>query len=161
MKVIIASRGEEIRVDDEDFERVSERRWYVGYADRNGPVPINVMCTSVAGLVLARFIMNAPAGLEVDHRDGNVLNAQKGNLRLCTHAQNMRNKRMQKDNRSGFKGVWFDSYSAKRGCPSVWAADIKANGKKRTIGRFRTPELAHAAYCAAAIELHGDFARFK
>ena len=38
-------------------------------------------------------------------------------------------------------------------------ANIKLNGRQRKLGRFKTPELAHAAYCRAALELHGDFSR--
>ncbi len=41
-----------------------------------------------------------------------------------------------------------------------WKATIGHKRRKIYLGRFDTPELAYAAYCAAAKELHGEFACF-
>ena len=32
------------------------------------------------------------------------------------------------------------------------------DGKRKSLGYFTTPEAAHAAYCTAAAEFHGEFA---
>ena len=92
-----------------------------------------------------------PLELQIDHIDGNGCNNAIVNLRLATSAQNSQNQKRSRTNISGYKGV---SYKQNK-----WEASISAHGKRRWLGYFRTPELAHMAYCKAAAELHGDFAR--
>jgi hypothetical protein len=100
-----------------------------------------------------RVILGGAGGLEVDHIDGNGINNRRGNLRVATHAQNTRNQRTHSDNASGFKGVSWDKAARK------WRADITLNGLRRNLGRFATPEAAHAAYVVASEDLHGEFGR--
>src|SRR4051812_35322724 len=58
---------------------------------------------------LHRLIMNAPANLHVDHKEGNLNDLRKQSLRLCTHQQNMFNRKKQSTNcTSKYKGVSFD-----------------------------------------------------
>jgi hypothetical protein len=92
-------------------------------------------------------------GLEVDHVDGDGLNNRRCNLRPATSSQNKHNRGKGRNNTSGFKGVWWHKQHGR------WAADIWLHSKKRFLGLFDTAELAHAAYCKAAAELHGEFAR--
>jgi hypothetical protein len=94
-------------------------------------------------------------GEYVDHINGDGLDNRRSNLRLATKAQNQRNQRLRRDNKSGFKGVCWDNRAKK------WRALIRFNGKQKTLGYFDTPEEAYEAYCAAAIELHGEFARLE
>ena len=105
--------------------------------------------------LLHRLISGCPEGKVVDHINGNGLDNRKANLRVCSHAENIRNRRMHLNNRSGFKGVYFDDTS--RGKP--WRAQITFCGKKYRLGRFDTPEAASAAYQEAASRMHGEFAR--
>lgn len=88
----------------------------------------------------------------VDHISGDVLDNRRENLRLATHTENMRNRKIAKHNKSGYKGVRFISKK------KLWRAEITINGKKKHLGYFDTPEHAHQAYCAKAQELHGEFA---
>jgi len=90
---------------------------------------------------------------QIDHRDGNKTNNAISNLRPATHAENQCNSGRPNTNTSGFKGVM----RAWRG--NGWRAQIRTLGKVRTLGYFKTPEEAHAAYCAAAKKHHGEFAR--
>lgn len=87
----------------------------------------------------------------VDHRDGNPLNNALDNLRPASPAQNVRNSRMHRDNRSGFKGV-------SRHGPG-WRAQLYAHGKRVPLGTYRTPEEASAVYEAAALKEFGEFYR--
>ena len=91
----------------------------------------------------------------VDHIDGDKANNRIANLRLATPAQNAWNSKRRVNNKSGFKGVSFNTSAIGR----PWMATIGANGVKKTIGRYRTKEDAHAAYRSAAASLHGEFAR--
>jgi hypothetical protein len=94
--------------------------------------------------------------VEVDHRDGNGLNnRRRSNLRVCSHSQNGANQKKHKNNTSGFKGVVL--YKDNRSRP--WCARIKVEGRHIYLGYFATPDEAAKAYDAAAIRLHGEFAR--
>lgn len=104
-------------------------------------------------IILARVIGRDLSPVEVcDHINGNGLDNRRCNLRLATHSENMRNRRINKNSASHYKGVTWHKGTRK------WRAQIKKDGNKKHIGYFDTMEAAHAAYVAAARELHGEFA---
>ncbi len=91
---------------------------------------------------LARFLLDAPAGMEVDHINGVRLDNRRSNLRIVTVSQNQLNRhRLNRNNTSGYHGV----------CPAQgkWRAEIRLNRKKVYLGYFGTPEAAYAARLAA------------
>lgn len=88
-----------------------------------------------------------------DHIDGDGLNNTCENLRLATHSQQMRNRRIMRCNTLGFVGV------AKR--HRCWSAYIWVEGRNRYLGSFATPEDAARAYDAALRELNTPFARYN
>ena len=91
-----------------------------------------------------------PGELEVDHIDLDSLNNRIENLRLATVSQNRAN--CSGKSRSGLpKGVKRNRQG--------YGARISLNKSVRWLGTFDTPAEAHAAYCAAAAEMHGEFAR--
>ena len=89
----------------------------------------------------------------VDHIDMNGLNNRRNNLRAATKSQNAQNAKISVANKSGFKGVSWNSQTCK------WRARIGHRGKSVHLGRFSTPELAYSAYCEANARLHGEFGR--
>lgn len=136
-----------------------DARWYAHahrqtfYALRSFPTN---KVTRMHRLIMARKLGRELLLTEfVDHIDGNGLNNRRSNLRLVTNAQNQQNSRMRIDNASGYKGVSLD---VRRG---RWRACIRIDRKNLHLGMFDTPELAHEAYCEAAIKYHGEFARLK
>jgi hypothetical protein len=94
-----------------------------------------------------------PAGM-LDHANHDPLDNRISNLRLATVPQNRANSKVRSDNIVGLKGVRRQPRSATR-----WAARITRQGKTIFLGSFPSPEEAHAAYCSAAKEIFGDFAR--
>lgn len=88
-----------------------------------------------------------------DHINGDGLDNRRSNLRLATPAQNPRNRKLQSNNTSGYRGVSLQPNGK-------WRARIKLNGKFIYLGTHATPEQAHEAYKVAAIKYHGEFARF-
>ena len=91
---------------------------------------------------------------EIDHIDGNPLNNLIENLRKATHQENMLNKKIYKNNKSGYKGVCWHKASKK------WRSQIYLAGKQKVIGYFDCPKKAHSAYCENAKTLHKDYANF-
>ena len=104
---------------------------------------------------IARLILGLVSGDRrvADHINGNPLDNRKLNLRACTYAENARNQRLRRDNKSGFKGVSQVSWNR-------WTAIIRPDGRNCCLGTFDSPEKAHQAYCEAAAWLYGEFANF-
>lgn len=90
MKEIPLSKGFFAQVDDADFEIIGGRKWY---CDKGVYAAFK---TKVKGKTLIhymhRILMDAKVGQQVDHKDGNGLNNQRDNLRLCTNQENQRNR---------------------------------------------------------------------
>jgi hypothetical protein len=87
----------------------------------------------------------------LDHANGLTDDNRIANLRLATRSQNNANSKIRPNNSVGLKGV-----TRSRG---RYAAQIRANGRHFNLGRFDTPEEAHAVYCAAALKHFGEFFR--
>src|SRR4029077_10974117 len=92
---------------------------------------------------------------QIDHKSTDNSDNSWKNLREASHGQNKQNQTINKNNTSGYKGVY------KHNNCNRWGAMIQCNLKKRHLGLFKTPQEASQAYQKAAIELHGDFARFS
>ena len=99
-----------------------------------------------------RFILGARKGEIVDHRNGDGLDNRRDNLRLCVGKENQGNRRLSKNNKSGYKGVCLDN---RRG---QWVATIYKNRKPIYLGSFNSAIDAANAYDNAAIGYFGDFA---
>lgn len=142
-------------IDSADFELVSRHGWYVALDKRYDPPKIKAVYGYIDGkdIGLHRILMKPPAGMMVDHIDGNPLNNCRSNLRVCTHTENTRNQKKRRNLKYGFKGVFK---SRKR-----FGAMIHVEGKPIYLGQYKTVEEAHSAYCAAAVKYHGEFARFE
>src|SRR5882724_7878623 len=107
MKEIQLTQGKIALVDDEDFERVNQFKWFLLTSNLHDKL---YAYSRVPGL-MHRFIMSAPTGFDVDHIDNDGLNDQKSNLRICTRSQNMMGiekiQRVGNRGKSKFKGVDF------------------------------------------------------
>ena len=138
-------------VDVEDYLKLSEYDWHLcenksknSYAFRqeNGRF-----------IKMHRVIMNAPAGVVVDHKYGDGLDNRKVNLRIATIAQNQYNRRkISRKTTSKYKGVHYRKKSKK------YYAAIGHKGKKTHLGCFGNEIDAAKAYDEAAKMLFGDFA---
>lgn len=116
---------------------------YIQIATRVG----RVLAHRLAWLLTHRAM---PDG-EIDHKNGDRTDNRLCNLRAATRTENSRNQQMHSDNKSGFKGVHKRNRK--------FRAEIMHEGKKVHLGYFVTAQEAHDAYCKAAREYHGQFAR--
>jgi hypothetical protein len=157
MKKIALTQGKFALVDDEDFEKLSKFKWCANkiggiyYAVRNDKRTKDGRKT----ISMHRVVMDSPEGMDTDHKDGDGLNNQKKNLRICTHAENLKNQKLHKNNISGLKGVSFYKRVKK------WVAFIGVDGKQISLGYFDTKLEAYQAYCDACLKYHGKFSRLK
>lgn len=140
-------------VDDADYERVNKYKWhavktpYTWYAQRAVHVPFGA---SPQAKRLHRFLLNAQRYDIVDHKDGDGLNNQRNNIRLCSTVDNGRNRVCPK---VGFKGVTKEN--------SKWLAKIRINSYQQRLGLFGSAKEAAQAYDAAAKKHYGEFARLN
>jgi len=161
MKIITVNSkthgAKEILVDDEDYKMLSAYSWCVirgrdknaFYASTQG-----MRDGKRIGMTMHRLLMNFPAG-QIDHKNNNGLDNQKSNLRVCNQLQNNMNKPIYRNNRCGYKGVYFHKFSGK------YYAEISMRGKKTRLGSFTDVRLAAEAYNAKALELFGEFANIN
>lgn len=145
------TKGAEAIIDATDVPVVSGRNWCARVTPRS--VYAQGRMPNGRGVALHRFLLDPPAGTEVDHINGDGLDNRRANLRLATHAENGRNRRRDTRSSSGLKGVRFHTQRRK------WQARITVGGKAMSLGIYPTREAAHEAYCAAAARLHGQFWR--
>lgn len=101
---------------------------------------------------LAFLYMTGEVPPEIDHKDRIPSNNAWSNLRPATRSQNNQNTKSKTAGRGVLRGAHW------RKDKNAWASEIRANGKRKKLGYFKTAEEAHAAYVDAAKKLHGEFA---
>lgn len=142
-------KGVSALVDDRDIRFVNNFKWNTG---SRGYV---TSCINGKVVLLHRFIMNAPKGMEVDHINGNPLDNRRINLRLCNSNQNKWNRTKSINKSSKFKGVYWDVRTRK------WIVGIRKNYKHSYLGSFSLEQDAAKAYNNAAIKYFGEFAKLN
>lgn len=90
--------------------------------------------------------------MEIDHVNRVPDDNRISNLRECSRGQNICNRKAQKNNKLGVKGVHIHK--------GKYCATIRINNKPYHIGYFNNLEDAKNAYQLKAIEIYGDFATF-
>ena len=93
-----------------------------------------------------------PGQLMVDHINGNGLDNRISNLRLATRQENCRNRKLNKNNSTGYKGV---HPSGRVGKPFIGCVYHKY--RSQIIGYFETAEEAAQAVKEARRKLYGQF----
>lgn len=148
------TRGMVALVDYEDYVVLSRYKWlalkhYNSYVAARGVY--NKETKKVKTVLMHRIITNCPNNFQVDHKNGNVLDNRKHNLRICTAKQNCQNRKTRIDNKLRVKGVTKKN--------NKFAATIYINKKQIWLGVFDTIKQATMAYNKAAIKYFGEFAR--
>ena len=128
-----------VLIDDEDFERVSQYNWSCSN-NKTISARVNGKTTNIG-----RFIM--PSDFEcIDHIDGNIWNNQKSNLRPCSSAQNIWNRKIE----------YKPYYNIKRG---YYTSYLQTTSGVLFLGNFLTKDEAIAAYNKKRAELCSNFIR--
>lgn len=96
-------------VDDDIYEKYKNKKMH---------------CTASGYIVLGRDkllhreIMNPPKGMVIDHKNHNTLDNRRNNLRICTQAENTRNRKS--------KGYSWDDVHG------YWVVTMRRNGKRQS-----------------------------
>ena len=145
------TQGQVAIVDTADYGWLSQFKWYAQkskrdtfYAARSGGwrKPIIRMHREILGCIKGEI---------GDHKNRNQLDNRRHNLRKATPSQNSFNRMISRKSLTGIKGVHLH-------VSGKWQAKVYINGKRKTIGSFKTKEEAGNAYATAARLIYGEFA---
>lgn len=154
-RVIQLTQRKTAVVDDDDYEMLSQYKWQAHF-DQGNWYARRAYTTSSGKTSTRRMhqdVLGTSGKCLVDHIDGDGLNNQRANLRPASDAQNSKNKKMHRDNTTGFKGV-FDFHGK-------YQAAICVDYRRIHLGTFPDRASAARAYNDAAIKYHGEFARLN
>lgn len=152
-KLIPLTKGQFAIVDDEDYDWLVRWKWQCRASEKGRRLYAGR--TSKA-ILMHRVIMNAPREFVIDHIDGNGLNNQRHNLRVCTYRQNQQNQRIQQTSKTScYKGVSWSKETNK------WSVAIRVDGRLTRLGYFIFEPDAGRAYDVAALQHFGEFARLN
>ena len=129
--------------DADRFNEVNQYNWT--YTDRRATAYINHK-----NIKMHRFLY--PEWKFIDHINHNILDNTSINLREVNHQQNMINRSINYNSKSGYKGVCF------LGREKKWLASISVNKKRYRLGLFISAKEAAIAYNEKAKQLHGEYA---
>lgn len=152
-----------ILVDDEDYDRLNSHRWrlnkrkHTTYAMRIVPKseqrslnhPTGIYChRETMGVIMDKSVL-------VDHKDGDGLNNQKSNLRICSGHENQGNRKKVAIFSSKYKGVFWNKRKL------MWHSVIKIGKNKKQLGYYINEDEAAFAYNNEAKVYFGEFARLN
>lgn len=154
MKEIQLTQGKVALIDDEDFERVNQFKWFA-HRDREQWYAHRHEKGSIKIITMHGFILGIEIGEQIDHRDRSGLHNWRDNLRKCTPSQNGANRASKPNTTSKYLGVHWDRFRDK------WRATIRKDRHTMQLGRFDNETDAAKAYNKAALFHHGEFANLN
>lgn len=145
MKKIKLTQEKFAIVDDCDYDYLMQRKWYYrdGYAVRGGKPVIYMHRVILERMGFKNFARS-------DHTNRNRLDNRRCNLRPATDSQSQCNRNKQKNNTSGYIGVYW--------CRGKWVAQIKVNKKQIYLGRYDDKLEAAQVRNKVIKKYHGEFA---
>jgi len=146
MALIPLTQGQYALVDDEDYEDISQFKWYAVW----GPHPRSFYATRNVRLangkwrqeLMHRRILGLERGdkRQCDHIYHNTLDNRRDMIRIVTRGQNQQNRHV--------KGYCWNKATRK------YIAHICADRVQKYLGLYDTPTEARAAYLAAKRQYH-------
>lgn len=149
-KAVELTQGMSAIVDDHDFVRVAFSPWYARRSGNGG-----WSAASTRHGHLHRFVVGASEEQVVSALNGNLLDCRRSNLFVTTMSVVGQRRKVQKNNRSGFRGV---SYDSRRG---AFASIIRYKGRKYFLGYYENARDAAIRYDDCAPFFYGDLAKLN
>lgn len=150
MREIVLSNRKKCKVDDSDFQFLSQFSW----SESKSLNTSYAICRAWIGnrwhsLTMHRLIMKL-SKRHVDHINGDGLDNRRSNLRFCTQSQNAANARNKK-RKAPYRGVTKTKYGR-------YHARATIDGRREHLGVFDCPKEAARAYDKRVKERWGKFA---
>jgi hypothetical protein len=150
------NRGKHALVDLADLPRVAAYRWYANYSDRRWRA---LRSYREGGRQhtrsLSHEILGLPPAVRVAHVNADGLDNRRANLRRSSATADGAKRRLNRNNRSGYRGVsWYAPLGK-------WRAEINGKPRHRHLGYYDTAEQAAEAWDKAAWERWGAAARLN
>lgn len=146
----------------EDFaSRRTHKGWNTSFAGKRAGSPMSNGYRMVAILgtkflehriIFHMEVRAIQPGETVDHEDQDHTRNDPGNVRACTHAQNLMNQPGRRPGSSLPKHVYWSALEKR------YKVQMRANGKVHFIGTFTDLTEASFAASEARSRLHGEFA---
>lgn len=168
IKVKYKSTYYNILVDDSDYEDLIRYNLYIVKKKTAN----TMYCRGYIGnelISIHRYLMNPPDDMQIDFIDGNGLNLQRNNMRICTNSENQKNKKAV--GKSKYLGVSVHIQNKSRYSKLKkrivkykyisYLAKIVIEGKQKHLGIFKTEIEAAKLYNEYAKKYHGEFARLN
>lgn len=152
MKTIQLTQGQVALVDDDDYEWLSQYKWYARwdkytksyYAARAEYFPIRKT------VYMAREVAKTPKGMICDHINHDTLDNRKENLRNVTNSQNLMNRKgAASNNKLGERCVRKER--------NGFRVQVSVGGKYVFNKTFRTLPDAIVARDDALKQYHGEY----
>lgn len=143
------------KVDAEDFKYLSQWIWSCKVNKINDNIYYYAVRWTVGGrfaIYMHRFIMKAKLLQKVNHRNHDTLDNRRNNIRFCTSSQIGMNRRLNRNNTSGYTGV---GWCEKKG---IWQARLEKDTVRYHLGYFDNLDSAIQARKAAEKKYYGKFA---
>lgn len=142
---IVTKNGDVFLADVEDKEKLEKYSWCLsktGYAVANINHKVTKMHRYILGVKDQKVV--------VDHKNRDTCDNRKDNLRICTCADNARNKTVSRNCKSGYIGIRLTDHGK-------YNVRITFDRQEIHIGNFETLDLAIAARKEAEKRYHGEF----
>lgn len=159
MEEIKINKGFVVLIDKENLNKIMNMKWYVV---KKGSIYYAAHTYYYKGkskrLYMHRYLMDETnPKIHVDHINGNGLDNRKLNLRSVTAIENGRNRGKQSNNKSGYKGVYWNKQKNK------WHSVLRHMGKKIHLGFYDDAKSASESYYKKAKEIwsSSDLTRIK
>jgi hypothetical protein len=152
---ILLSRNKKTIIDIDDYDFVREFRWYAKEDNRTWYAIARFGQRYEKQVFMHKML----TGYKItDHKNNDGLDNRRDNLREASNTESARNRRTPTNSKSKYKGV----YPIVDANTTYWCAHIKIGKNKRLfLGVYKDEETAAMAYDGAAIEFHGEFAKFN
>lgn len=145
-------------VDDDDFERVNQYKWYTEKVNRRWGMTYYAITSTIIdnkpkSLRMHNVVMNFISNkMDIDHINGDGLLNTKDNLRIISRSENIRLGKKSKNKSTQYKGVSFEKNKNK------FSVCIRMNYKKKRLGQYKTAEEAAKVYNDESRRLFGELA---